>query len=210
MSVQNHCEHFRPLVGGVVIVAAQRQSYGTLGAVVRSGSGQLWGLTCAHVLGPPGGPVPDGDAVFQPDTSAASHRVGRTNSDRSDQALDAAAFEIDAGVLASSRILGVRTHHIMLDPVVGMHVIKSGRSTGVTEGVVDRLDDRAVHIRLLSEFPRAYDLSDAGDSGSVWCEFSSGKPTALHRGGTAGHAEGFAIRPVMAALGLVFRPLQGG
>ena len=68
MSSQNHCEHFRPLRGGIVVVAATRQQFGTLGIIVTQTGSDRWGLTCAHVLGPVGGPVPQGDAVFSQTT----------------------------------------------------------------------------------------------------------------------------------------------
>src|SRR5262245_31539092 len=136
MSVPNHSEHFRPLRGGIVIVAAARQHYGTLGMVLTRTGGDRWGLTCAHVLGPVGGPVPNNDDVFQPDTSSAGFNIGLTDATCADLVLDCAAFPITPGIRTTAEILGIGKPAAPLAPAVGMSLIKSGRSTGITEGEV--------------------------------------------------------------------------
>jgi len=202
---QNHCEHFRPLRGGIVIVAATRQHFGTLGMIATRTGADLWGLTAAHVLGPVGGPVPENDTVFQPDNSSSSFRVGATVATRADQALDCAAFAIDPGVTATPEVLGIGTLAAPIAPVEKMRVVKSGRSTGVTEGLIDRVSGTAVTIRLLAAFPLAYDLSAVGDSGAVWVDEATLAPVALHTGGTTSGpsiASAFDIRAVLTSLGL--------
>jgi endonuclease G len=181
---QNHCEHFRPLRGGIVIVAGTRQHFGTLGMVVTQTGADRWGLTCAHVLGPVGGPVPQGDAVFQPGNSAASFRIGATVAARADHLLDCAAFLIDQGLTACAEILGIGTTATPASPQADMRVVKSGRSTGLTEGVIESVNGTAVKVRLHPSFPLAYDLSEGGDSGVVWCDRATLSPVALHTGGT--------------------------
>lgn len=168
-----------------------------------------WGLTCAHVLGPPNGPVPDNDPVFQPDTSAASFRIGQTDSLRSNHRLDCAAFLVDSSVTVTSQILGVGDIHPATTPVVGMRVIKSGRSTGITEGVIDSVVGTTVRIKLPIDFPGAYELSDPGDSGAIWCELATRAPVALHRSGGSGIATvalASGILAVFATLGLTQLP----
>ena len=209
MSSQNHSEHFRPLRGGIVVVAAARQHFGTLGMVVTRTGTDRWGLTCAHVLGPVGGPVPQGDAVFQPDNTAISFRVGASVATRADHALDCAAFLIDAGVTTSKEILGIGTPSAPMAPIAGMRVVKSGRSTEITEGVISVVNGTRIEIKLHSEFPAAYDLSDPGDSGAVWLEQSTRAPVALHRSGTTSgpsFASGVDINAVLAVLGLAMLP----
>jgi endonuclease G len=205
MSSQNHCEHFRPLRGGIVVVAATRQQFGTLGIIVTQTGSDRWGLTCAHVLGPVGGPVPQGDAVFQPDNSAPSFRVGGTVAARANQTLDCAAFLIDAAVTTSEEILGIGAASAPVAPVPGMRVFKSGRSTEITEGVINTINGNTIEIKLHPDFPATYDLSDPGDSGAVWLEQESRAPVALHRAGTTSGSS-FAttsdIRAVLTALGL--------
>jgi hypothetical protein len=68
---QNHCEHFRPLRGGIVMVAATRQHFGTLGLIVTSTGADRWALTAAHVVAASGGAMPPADPVFQPDMTVA-------------------------------------------------------------------------------------------------------------------------------------------
>src|SRR5262245_43725418 len=102
----NHNEHYRPLRGGILIVARTENNFGTLGMVVTRTGADRWGLTCGHVLGPLPGPVPDADPVFQPDGTMAAFRIGATDAAVADAALDCAAFRIDSGIVASREILG--------------------------------------------------------------------------------------------------------
>jgi endonuclease G len=143
--------------------------------------------------------------VFQPDTSAASHRVGASVAARSDQVLDCAAFLVDPGVPSVAEILGIGRITVPGAAAVGMRVIKSGRSTGVTEGEVEATNGPFVSIEVLSAFPLAYDLSEPGDSGSVWCDAATRAPVALHRSGTTGGlsvATAVDIGAVLLTLGL--------
>lgn len=209
MPSQNHSEHFRPLRGGIVVVAATRQHFGTLGMVVTLTGIDRWGLTCAHVLGPVGGPVPQADTVFQPDNSAASFRVGATVAARSDQTLDCAAFLINPGVTTSKEILGIGTPAAPIAPAAGMRVVKSGRSTEITEGVINVVTGTTIEVKLHPDFPAAYDLSDPGDSGAVWFEQSSRAPIGLHRAGTTSgpsFATATDITAVLTALGFSMLP----
>lgn len=205
MSVANHCERFRPLGGGIVIATHTREHYGTLGMVLTRTGLDRWGLTCAHVLGPQGGAVPDGDVVYQPDTSILANRIGATRGWCADPLLDCAAFEIDPQLPTSADIIGVGTPAGHIAPTVGMAVIKSGRSTGVTEGVIIHIADSRIEIGLRPGFPTAYDLSEGGDSGAIWCEATTRAPVALHTAGsTSGPSMARAVRfdAALATLGL--------
>lgn len=205
MSVANHCERFRPLRGGIVIVTQARQHYGTLGMIVTRNGIDRWGLTCVHVLGPVGGPVPGNDAVFQPDDSAAQHRIGLTDSACADALLDCAAFKIDSSVAIANEILGIGPLGRSRDPQIGDQVSKSGRSTGVTEGMVVNVSGDIVTIELRANFPNAYDVSEGGDSGAIWCDIFTRAPLALHTSGSSGGfsiARAVRLSAVFAALNL--------
>ena len=207
--MSNHNEHFRPLRGGIVIVARTENNFGTLGMVLTKNGADRWGLTCGHVLGPLAGPVPSADPVFQPDNSATAFRVGETVSAVADATLDCAAFKIDVAVTASKEILGIGTPTAPKPPAIGMRVIKSGRSTQITEGTIDSVTGARVEIKIRSDYPAAYDLSDPGDSGAVWFEQSTLAPVALHRAGTtSGTSIAFAldISAVLTRLGLSMLP----
>ena len=90
-----------------------------------------------------------------------------------------------------------------------MRVLKSGRSTEITEGVIKTVTGIRVEITLHPEFPAAYDLSDPGDSGAVWLEQSTRAPVALHRAGTTSgpsFATGVDINAVLTVMGLSMLP----
>jgi hypothetical protein len=207
MAVANHCMRYRPLRGGVVIVAGARNHYGTLGMILTSDGRDRWGLTCAHVLGPVGGPVPEGDPVFQPDTSQPSLVVGRTTAAMADPHMDAAAFHVHGDVGTAAEILGMGRVASPVEPAVGMRVVKSGRSTGVTEGAVTAVVGDEVKIGVPGDLPPGYDLSDPGDSGAVWCTVDGRAPVALHRAGSDGAASAIAIRLTAVLRRFALRPL---
>ena len=207
--MSNHNEHFRPLRGGIVIVARTASNFGTLGMVVTKTGLDRWGLTCGHVLGPLAGPVPNADPVFQPDNSAPTFRVGQTDSALADATLDCAAFKIDTSVTVSKDLVGIGTPAAPIPPATGMRVIKSGRSTEITEGIISGITGAKVEITLRTGYPDAYDLSEPGDSGAVWLERSTLAPVALHRQGThSGPSVAFAsdINAVLTKLGLSMLP----
>src|SRR6185295_9986392 len=90
-------------------------------------------------------------------------------------------------------------------PVVGMHVVKSGSETGVTQGVISAVIGDKVTIDQAPGFPRDYDLSQMGDSGALWVERTKFAPVALHTAGNnAGREQAFgvALPAVLATLGL--------
>jgi hypothetical protein len=86
-----------------------------------------------------------------------------------------------------------------------MCVCKSGLATGVTEGIIDEVEDSRVIIKPLSGFPETYNLSDVGDSGALWVERETQQAVALH---TSGNQDGqelaiaVPIRLVLETLGL--------
>jgi endonuclease G len=92
----------------------------------------------------------------------------------------------------------------MVDPVLGMRVIKSGRRTGVTTGVItgvygysfqryfgfSRIIRDIVHIA--PEQP-GQEISAPGDSGSWWLERSMLRAVALHFAGSNDPEFGMAL-----------------
>ncbi len=97
-----------------------------------------------------------------------------------------AAIAITARRLASPEILGIGfpTPEIA-QPVLGMEVTKSGRTTEVTTGVVDAINATVFvdygdcgTARFIDQIVFS-DMSDPGDSGSAILETSTRKPVAL-------------------------------
>jgi hypothetical protein len=197
MSIKNHSRVYRPLLGGVQIINGRLGEPGTLGMIVPSPSqdGHFL-LTAGHVLakGTPADHV--GDLVYQPQASNDTHvAVVAQVSARLDCA---AARLVETGF--SLEILGIGKLAATAEPKEGMHVIKSGVATGVTEGRIDRVRGEEVTIRLLKGFPFEYELCEAGDSGAIWIDIESRAPVALHFAAqSGGEAVAFAI-PLPAVL----------
>ena len=178
---------------------------GTLGAVATSDGQDRWALTACHVVTPIGVPPISGRRVFQPDDTAPQNVIGRTDAAKSDPLLDVAAVLIDVGVTTVGEILGVPLNGPAGPAAVGMRVVKAGRKTAVTEGEVTQVSASQVRIEPPQGFPTFYDLSEPGDSGSVWVEKDTGIPVALHRqGSTTGSIFALAapLQTVLVQLGL--------
>ena len=154
--------------------------------------------------------MPVGDPISQP-INEPGNRVG--NVLRGDGQLDCAAALID-GVPTADRILGLPCLNPPSFPTVGMHVIKSGMHTGVTEGrVIDVDPGGAVRIGWLAGYPQTgggsagYEICLPGDSGAIWVDRMTLAPVALHTGclpAAANVACGISLIEVLSALNLSF------
>ena len=181
MSLYNHRLPFRPLLGGVEILNPRVNEVGTLGFIAQDSeaNNQLWLVSCYHVL--VGGPTIvaiDREGVLQPSSEATP--VAFVDANRADASLDCAASRIDPTVAGSGSVLGLGLISSPVSPRVGFRVIKSGASTGVTEGVIEEVNDDEVVIGHPQGFDLNYDLSLPGDSGSLWLRRDDLAPVALH------------------------------
>jgi hypothetical protein len=178
-----------PFMPGVEIRNTVVGGVGTLGGIVfdRDRLAPM-GLSNNHVLLGTGGAR--GDVVNQPGTTAANDRVGQVIIGNS--FYDAAVFRIDrpglrpftlnvADLPGRPRITGTAAVRI------GLPVVKSGRTTATTFGIVDGVDD-------VFEFTAVGDpanpassgqISMPGDSGSVWCDAATNRAAGLHYAGEA-------------------------
>lgn len=227
----NRKGRLNPLVGGVSVANA-RVSAGTLGAIVWDREDcQVCILSNWHVLcGSRDCEV--GESILQPgkfDGGRPSDKVAELKRWRLDKDADAALANL-TGARGSSRdilewepIKGVET------PKLGMKVIKSGRTTGLTEGIIDgvglstRLNygggtvqsfRNQIHIVPRPPWPKEdYEVSKGGDSGSVWINEDTGMAVGLHFAGetdpspTAEHAVANRMVDVARALNFSFTPL---
>ena len=198
----NRKRRVEPLVAGVS-VGNPRVSAGTLGAVVwdRSDGAPCllsnWHVLCGH----PDAQV--GEPIFQPgklDRGTESDTVATLLRWMLDGDADAALARLNGSrefvrdVLGLQPLSGIETR-----PRLGQLVVKSGRTTGVTAGMIDGVslslvltykgDQRIVFHDQLRIVPRPpwpdvpYEVSKGGDSGSVWIAESSGKAVGLHFAG---------------------------
>lgn len=206
MAVPNHLLTFRPLIGGIAIINPLVNKLGTLGLVATSNGEDRWIVSAYHVLCRlEGAAFEEDEPIYQPFGSNPEESVGRLVQGRADHDLDFAAARIVDGIGASSWVLGPGRPSAPVAPAVGMRVLKSGMSTGVTEGQVTGISGDSILIEVVSSFSGTYDLSEIGDSGSAWFEAGSLACVALHTSGNAFGPEvarGIAMNRVLRDLGL--------
>lgn len=223
-----------PLVPGVSI-AHPSVSAGTAGCIVRGADdGKPYVLSNWHVLHGAEGRI--GDDVVQPgphdDNRTDRNRLGTLVRSHLGVAGDCAIASIEGrGIEPSILDLGVAPEQ-MGEPELGDKVVKSGRTSGVTHGVVTRVDTivkldygEGLGAQTIGGFEIGVDparnsgakLSEGGDSGAAWLfKAGNGRPSrvlaGLHFGGEAtGSAEQHALaclpRSVFGKLGIT---LSGG
>jgi DNA/RNA endonuclease G (NUC1) len=190
-------------VGGVTITA------GTIGCVVfDKADGTPYVLSNWHVLQGPDGEL--GEEVVQPgphdDNRIARNRLGVLKRSHLGVAGDCAVATIeDRRFIQDICELGVQPKELG-EPELGDKVIKSGRTTGVTHGMVRRIETIAkinyggsAGLKTIGCFeigpdpanlPADGEVSSGGDSGALWLfKQANGKPgtvmAGLHFGGEA-------------------------
>jgi hypothetical protein len=193
-------QRFDPIPLGVSI-GNKYTTAGTLGAkVLDAGTSQEMILSNWHVMVGTADPEPD-LAIWQP---------GRLDSGRDNDTIANLSRHVlgpyDAAVAAlnSSRTVGVQTLEgapisDAAEPMLGMFVWKSGRTTGRTEGFIDGVQmsltvQYSVGVRPLQNVFRVIprpgagdiEISQGGDSGAIWVDENSGKGIGLHFAGEIG------------------------
>lgn len=192
---------------GISVGSAQHT--GTLGAIVFDNKdGSPCVLSNWHVL--QGNENQPGDPTYQPgprdDGELASNRLGALVRGYVGEAGDFAIAKIDsrkfAPQLIGTKFAPARVARAELDD----KVVKVGRTTGLTYGIVSRVDvitaidyKGSTGVRNIGGFeikpdpqrpPRGGEISSGGDSGSVWLAMEKGKPTdimlGVHFAGEAG------------------------
>lgn len=173
---------FDPLIGGIAIQNPRFDTIGTLGCTVKDQlSGDPLGLTNYHVL--INGSGESGDSVTQPASRAKEDIIGQIL--RWDESLDCAVFSLNDSRQFNHGILGLEIEPSgTADPIVGMAVVKSGLTTGVTYGMIDGVSfDEFTVVPELSSSSFKDELSAPGDSGSIWLDRLTGKAIGLHYAG---------------------------
>ena len=218
-----------------VSVANKKVSAGTIGCIVfDKTNGTPYILSNWHVLNGPNGQI--GDDIVQPgpfdDNNTAPNRLGKLVRSHLGAAGDCAIATIeDRQFNAEILDLAVKVEEIG-EPELGDKVIKSGRTTAVTHGIVSRIHTMtridyggSVGERAIGGFeievdpakpPANGEVSMGGDSGSAWMfktnQGKAGKVMAgLHFGGEGAdnpHEHAIACYPksVFEKLGVVAKP----
>ncbi|MCP4967757.1 MAG: hypothetical protein GY926_21300 [bacterium] len=205
-----------PLRGGISVSDAFRPISGTLGSpVLDRATGQPMIISNWHVIsGARGWP---GMPILQPgrgDGGTWGDQVGTFARHAMASNLDAAVVELGAGREAVNEPWG-------LSPVtgaelaqLGMEVVKSGRTTGVTRGIVTGVEgsQRAYYAgigfqtirKVMCITPGDPELSLPGDSGCLWIEEKTMRAVGLHfagnRSGQPEEALAMDIGPVLDTL----------
>ncbi len=184
LQLVNRTARLSPMMPGIEVRNISLGIAGTLGAIVFDRNTlQPMGLSNAHVLF-----GTFRDVVNQPATTAASDRVGLVN--RRNNFFDAAAFSLDG---PATRMFNLQVADLSAPPTitdtaaifVGTRVVKSGRTTGVTFGIVDGVNN----VFAFSVVPdpakpaAGGQISSAGDSGSVWLDAATHRAVGLHYAG---------------------------
>lgn len=176
-------------------------SAGTIGCLVYDSSdGTPYVLSNWHVLHGPTGQI--GDDVVQPgvydDNRIDRNRLGRLVRSHLGHAGDCAIATVDGRQVGPDPLeLDVPVGDLG-EPELGDTVVKSGRTTGVTHGVVRRVDTIAkldyggqVGVREIGCFEIGVDpdapapngeISQGGDSGAAWLFTEQDKPTHVLAG----------------------------
>lgn len=203
-----HDLQYRPLRAGTSIINARVNEPGTLGLIAADAAGANWIVSCYHVLCDSGlGPYMQDDVIYQPAAVANANQVAMTNKTKADAVLDCAAAKIQPGIAVSNEVLGIGPITGTSVGVIGMRVVKSGGTSGITEGVISNITMQAISIRIGPSFPLDYVLSEPGDSGSLWLEQTTQRAVALHRGlDTPREAVAVPIQAVLNSLALKLLP----
>lgn len=190
-----------PIVPGVS-VAHTSETAGTIGCIVFDRQdGTPYILSNWHVLHGPDGEI--GDAIVQPgphdDNRVRRNRLGVLKRSHLGEAGDCAVASIEDRAFETEIFgLGVAVDRLG-EPELGDLVVKSGRTTGVTHGMVTRVHtvakldyedgagERAIggfEIGLdEDELPENGEITQGGDSGAAWLfRDADGEPTGVLAG----------------------------
>lgn len=213
------------LQGGISIGNERRNHYGTLGAWVvdRDNHDISMLLSNWHVLRS-SWIVPNGLRILQPgrlDGGQLTDVAATLTRDAMDAGLDAAV-----ATLSGSRALSVEQMEIgpprgVDKAMLGMEVVKSGRASDVTRGLVtdfdmvvkltyDGIPTLIRHVFVVAQLEPGTEVSRSGDSGSLWLDANAGNAVGLHFAGSDQPERGLAmdIRAVLNQLNvaLVVQP----
>jgi len=220
-----------PLIGGVS-VGNPKVTAGTLGAIVydtEDGSACIlsnWHILCGSA------PCSVGESIYQPgvyDGGTAADTVATLKRWKLNSDMDAAIAELNGARGYTRDIIGLSPIPDSTNPVLGMNVTKSGRTTEVTQGIIDGLSAsltlnysgvgnvtffNQIHIVPRPPWPAVdYEVSAGGDSGSVWIEEATGKAVGLHFAGetdpapASEHAIASPMPKIVQDLKISFKPI---
>ena len=204
-----------PMRGGISASDEYHNAAGTLGArVLDRTTGAAMILSNWHVLVASWGARP-GQRIFQP-----GRLDGGTDADSvATLTRDAMSSNLDAAVATLDGSRGLINDQLDLGPVtgvgraeLGMELMKSGRTSGTTHAVVTAVEgiarmtygyvERIIRNVVTLDPLNAGQVSEAGDSGSLWLDAATTRAIGLHFAGSSFPERGLAldIQAVLDAL----------
>lgn len=186
-----------PLRGGISISNEWSYGYGTLGGLVKDRlTGDIMVLSAWHVLANSAYTRP-GLRILQPgvgDGGSTYHTIARFTRHAMNQGIDAAVAKLEGSrsTLNDEYEIGLVTGAI--EPMIGMRLIKSGRASQVTHGLISGLEGeqpiwyagfprKIRHIVHITQPPEGGEVSRGGDSGAWWLDQATNEVAALHIAG---------------------------
>ncbi len=211
-----------PMRGGISISDESHYAAGTLGGKVfdRATSDPMI-LSNWHVLVAEWGTQP-GQLIYQP-----GRLDGGTHADTvATMSHDAMSNNLDAAVARLTGSRGLSNYQLNLGPVtgvsraqLGMQVVKSGRTTGITYGRVTGVEgtaamrygyvDRIIrNVVTIDQRTPGEQVSAGGDSGSMWLDSATKQAIGLHFAGSDSPERGLALdmQSVLDALNVTIIP----
>ena len=167
-----------PVIGGIQIMNTSTPGVGTLGMIVLSRrSLRPLAISNHHVMCRT--PEVATDIVSQPGTAQPADLLGPVFA--SDRALDCAVCSLGSRPW-SFDIYGIGGPTGTAEARIGMKVMKSGLSSGVTWGRIDGISSAGFTVVPDTAVPAAGEMSLPGDSGSIWMDYTN-RAIGLHFAG---------------------------
>ncbi|ABU58722.1 chymotrypsin family serine protease [Roseiflexus castenholzii] len=196
-----------PMRGGISISVARDYSAGTLGGLVRDrATGELMILSNWHVLAAERW-VAAGLPICQPgrlDGGMPYDIVATTMRHAMRQKIDAAVATLTGDRSLVNNQLNIGSVTGVALPRLGMRITKSGRTTGVTEGIITGVEGQTrlwygsmqrtiEHVMTIVPTPGKREVSAGGDSGSWWLDADTYAAVGLHFAGSDDPEQALAI-----------------
>ncbi|MDH3674955.1 MAG: S1 family peptidase [Anaerolineae bacterium] len=199
--------HANPLRGGLSISDEYHYTAGTLGGlVVDRATGAEMILSNWHVL-VAGWGARAGQRIYQPgrlDGGTSLNTVATLTRDAMSVNLDAAVATLNNNCRLINDQLDLGSVSGVGPAELGMRVIKSGRTSGITSGRVTAIEgvakipygyvERIIrHVVTIEPHLNFEDVSAAGDSGAWWLDPLTGRAIGLHFAGSNFPERGLAL-----------------
>lgn len=196
-----------PMRGGISVSVARDYSAGTLGGLVRDrATGELMMLSNWHVLAAERW-VSAGLPICQPgrlDGGTPYDVVATMTRHAMRQQIDAAVATLTGDRSLINNQLNIGPISGVALPRLGMRITKSGRTTGVTEGIITGVEGQArlwygsmqraiQHVMTIVPAPGKREVSAGGDSGSWWIDAETRAAVGLHFAGSDDPEQALAI-----------------